>query len=157
MAQLNFDASTIDTTSHDPIKSGTYDAVITDSEIKANRANTGKGLNLTFEILSEGAAKGRKVWAWINFQHQNQDAQRIGQEELARVCKAVGVSQLTDSEQLHNIPLMITVDVDRNDATRNVIKAYKAKEGASGAAAVAGGTATLPANGSATGAAPWAR
>ena len=82
---------------------------------------------------------------------------RIGQEELARVCKAVGVSQLTDSEQLHNIPLMITVDVDRNDATRNVIKAYKAKEGASGAAAVAGGTATLPANGSATGAAPWAR
>ena len=29
---------------------------------------------------------------------------------------------------------MITVDVDRNDATRNVIKAYKAKEGASGAA-----------------------
>ena len=153
MAQLNFDASTIDTTSHDPIKSGTYEAVITDSEIKANRANTGKGLNLTFEILSEGTAKGRKVWAWINFQHQNQDAQRIGQEELARVCKAVGVSQLTDSEQLHNIPLMITVDVDRNDATRNVIKAYKAKE----AATVAGGTATLPANSSASGAAPWAR
>ena len=153
MAQLNFDASTIDTTSHDPIKSGTYEAVITDSEIKANRANKGKGLNLTFEILSEGAAKGRKVWAWINFQHQNQDAQRIGQEELARVCKAVGVSQLTDSEQLHNIPLMITVDVDRNDATRNVIKAYKAKE----AAAVAGTTSTATTTAAASGAAPWAR
>ena len=41
-----FDATSIDTTSHEPIKAGTYEAVITASEIKANRANTGKGLNL---------------------------------------------------------------------------------------------------------------
>ena len=156
MASLSFDATSIDTTSHEPIKAGTYEAVITASEIKANRANTGKGLNLTFEIISD-SAKGRKVWAWINFQHQKQEAQRIGQEELARVCKAVGVSQLTDSEQLHNIPLMITVDVDRNDATRNVIKAYKAKEGASGAAVVQTTTTATPTTAAATGAAPWAR
>ena len=69
-----FDATSIDTTSHEPIKAGTYEAVITASEIKANRANTGKGLNLTFEISSD-SAKGRKVWAWINFQHQKQEAQ----------------------------------------------------------------------------------
>ena len=156
MASLSFDATSIDTTSHEPIKAGTYEAVITASEIKANRANTGKGLNLTFEIISD-SAKGRKVWAWINFQHQKQEAQRIGQEELARVCKAVGVSQLTDSEQLHNIPLMITVDVDRNDATRNVIKAYKAKEGASGAAVAQTTTATATTTAAASGAAPWAR
>ena len=37
-----FDATSIDTTSHEPIKAGTYEAVITASEIKANRANTGK-------------------------------------------------------------------------------------------------------------------
>ena len=65
MASLSFDATSIDTTSHEPIKAGTYEAVITASEIKANRANTGKGLNLTFEIISDNA-KGRKVWAWIN-------------------------------------------------------------------------------------------
>ena len=73
MASLSFDATSIDTTSHEPIKAGTYEAVITASEIKANRANTGKGLNLTFEIISD-SAKGRKVWAWINFQHQKQEA-----------------------------------------------------------------------------------
>ena len=156
MASLSFDATSIDTTSHEPIKTGTYEAVITASEIKANRANTGKGLNLTFEIISD-SAKGRKVWAWINFQHQKQEAQRIGQEELARVCKAVGVAQLTDSEQLHNIPLMITVDVDRNDATRNVIKAYKAKEGASGAAVAQTTTTATTTTAAASGAAPWAR
>ena len=152
MATLSFDATSIDTTSHDPVKPGTYEAVITGSEVKLNRAATGKGLNLTFEIMSEGA-KGRKVWAWINFQHQNVEAQRIGQEELARVCKAVGVGQLTDTEQLHNIPLMITVDLDKSDPTRNVIKAYKAKDGAQSAAAAPAGTSAAPA----TGAAPWAR
>ena len=157
MASLSFDATSIDTTSHEPIKAGTYEAVITATEIKANRANTGKGLNLTFEIISDND-KGRKVWAWINFQHQKQEAQRIGQEELARVCKAVGVSQLTDSEQLHNIPLIITVDVDRNDATRNVIKAYKAKEsgGTSSVATAPAATATTT-TAAASGAAPWAR
>ena len=51
MASLSFDATSIDTTSHEPIKAGTYEAVITASEIKANRANTENGLNLTFEAV----------------------------------------------------------------------------------------------------------
>jgi len=155
MATINFNASAIDTTSHDSVPSGTYEAVITGSEIKPTRAGTGTGINLTFEILSEGA-KGRKVWEWINYQHPNQEAQRIGQETLAKVCKAVGISQLNETEQLHNIPLMITVGIDKNDATRNVIKGYAPKQAAQ--AAPAATPAATPATGAAaTGAAPWAR
>ena len=51
---------------------------------------------------------------------------------MAKICKAVGVSNLTATEQLHNIPLMITVALDKNDTTKNVVKSYKAK-GATGA------------------------
>ena len=148
MASLNFDASTIDTTSRDPIKPGTYEAVITESEIRATKSGNGKGINLTFEILSQ-EAKGRKVWAWINYQHPKQEAQRIGQEELARICKAVGVEKLQDTAQLHNLPLLITVALDKNDPTRNVIKGYKAK-----AAQPSGGGAQ---GASGSGDAPWAR
>ena len=32
-----------------------------------------------------------------------------------------------DTNQLHNLPLMVTVGVDRNDPTRNVVKKYAAK------------------------------
>ena len=107
------------------------------------------GINLTFEILSDGPAKGRKVFAWINYENQNAKAQQIGREELASLCKAVGVTELEDTVQLHNLPLVITVGVDRNDPTKNVVKAYKAK------AAQTQQPAQKPPQ--ASGAAPWAR
>ena len=68
-----------------------YEAVVTDSEMKATKNGLGMGINLTFEILSDGPAKGRKVFVWINYEHPKAEAQRIGREELASLCKAVGV------------------------------------------------------------------
>ena len=67
------------------------------------------------------------MFVWINYEHPKAEAQRIGREELASLCKAVGVANLTDTNQLHNLPLMVTVGVDRNDPTRNVVKKYAAK------------------------------
>ena len=149
MAQLKFNAGEVDTTPRDAIPSGTYEAVVTDSETRATKNGNGMGINLTFEILSDGPAKGRKVFAWINYENQNAKAQQIGREELASLCKAVGVTELEDTVQLHNLPLVITVGIDRNDPTKNVIKAYKAKAAQT----------QQPAQKSsqASGAAPWAR
>ena len=132
MAQLNFNAAAFQSPSFDALPPGVYEAVIAASEMRPTKAGNGVGINLTFEIISEGAGKGRKLWTWINYQNPNLVAQQIGQEELAKICKAVGVSNLTATEQLHNIPLMITVALDKNDTTKNVVKSYKAK-GATGA------------------------
>ena len=148
MAQINFNAAEIETTSRDAIPTGTYEAVVTDSEMRATKSGLGMGINLTFEILTEGPAKGRKVFSWINYEHPKVEAQRIGREELASLCKAVGVTELNDTAQLHNLPLMITVGIDRNDPTRNVVKKYAAK------AAPAPAAQKSP---QAAGAAPWAR
>ena len=145
MAQLNFNAAEIDTTSRDAIPSGTYEAVVSDSEMRPTKSGSGVGINLTFEILSEGPAKGRKVFVWINWEHPNQKAQQIGREELASLCKALGIASLTDTAQLHNVPLMITVGLDKSDPSRNVVKKYAAK------------AAPAAAKPQATGAAPWAR
>lgn len=149
MAQLNFNAAEIDTTSRDAIPSGTYEAVVTASEMRATKNGLGMGINLTFEIVSDGPAKGRKVFAWINYEHPKVEAQRIGREELASLCKAVGVVELDDTVQLHNLPLLITVALDKNDPTRNVIKAYKPKATQSAQAAKKSPQVA--------GAAPWAR
>ena len=151
MASLSFDATSVEITSRDPVPADVYEALITDSEIRATRTGNGKGINLTFEIVS-GPHKGRKVFAWINFQHPKAEVQRIGQEELARICKAVGIGRLEDTAQLHNLPMMITVGIDKDDKTRNVIKNYKAKETAPAQ------TAAAPASGAAaSGEAPWKR
>ena len=150
MAQLKFNAAEIDTTSRDAIPSGTYEAVVTASEMKATKNGLGMGINLTFEIISEGPAKGRKVFVWINYEHPKAEAQRIGREELASLCKAVGVANLTDTNQLHNLPLMVTVGVDRNDPTRNVVKKYVTKAAQQAAPAQASSAA-------ASGTPPWRR
>ena len=156
MAQLKFNAAEIDTTSRDAIPSGTYEAVVTDSEMRATKSGTGMGINLTFEILSEGPAKGRKVFAWINYENQRPEAQRIGREELASLCKAVGVTELNDTVQLHNLPLLITIGLDRNDPTRNVVKKYASRSG-NGQQGAASGTAAVSVPKTASGAAPWSR
>jgi len=158
MARLNFDATTIDVTAHDPIKPGTYEAVITETELRPTRNGEGKGINVTCEIVS-GEAKGRKVWEWINYQHPKAEAQRIGQETLAKICKAVGVARLEDTEQLHNIPLLVKVALDKTDATKNVVKDFLAKPKAA-AAAAAPAPSAAPAQSAAPAAGgddPWAR
>lgn len=150
MAQINFNAAEIETTSREPVAPGVYEAVVTESEMRPTKSGGGMGVNLTFEIISEGPAKSRRVWMWINYQHPNVEAQRIGQEELARLCKAVGIGNLEDTEQLHNIPLLITVGYDKADRTRNTIKAFASR-------GVAQQPAAQPAVSTGTGTAPWRR
>ena len=77
-------------------------------------------------------------------------------QKTATICKVVGIAQLNETEQLHNVPLMITVGFDRNDATRNVIRGYAAKSGAQ-AAPSAVPAASPAAVAAGAGAAPWAR
>ena len=157
MASINFNAAAVQPSSHEPVAPGTYEAVIVNSESQAMKSGNGMGFNFEFEIIS-GDHKGRKVFSWITFEHRTSpDAQRIGREQLSAICRAVGVTQLNDTTQLHNLPMMITVAIDKNDPSRNVIKAYKPK-GGTGAATPAPAAGGTQGNGTVTGgAAPWAR
>ena len=111
MAQLNFNADANMTNSYDLLPKGKYLAMVIYSEIKPNKARTGDLLKLTFEVI-DGAGKGRKVFESINIRHENKVAEKIGTEALNSLCLATGVMNLTDSEQLHNIPVMIDVVIE---------------------------------------------
>lgn len=145
-----FNAAEVQPSSFEAIPTGTYEAVISNSESRPMKSGNGMGFNLEFEIIS-GEYKGRKVFAWITFEHRTSpDAQRIGREQLSAICRAVGVTQLNDTAQLHNLPLLIVVALDKNDPTRNIIKGFKAvKSVGAGAAA----SQAAPQNQGA----PWAR
>lgn len=150
MASIMFNAAEVQPSSFEAIPTGTYEAVISNSESRPMKSGNGMGFNLEFEIIS-GECKGRKVFAWITFEHRTSpDAQRIGREQLSAICRAVGVTQLNDTAQLHNLPLLIVVALDKNDPTRNIIKSFKAvKSVGAGAAA----PQAAPQNQGA----PWAR
>jgi len=156
MATISFNAAEVQPTSFDALPPGSYEAVVSNSESRPMKSGNGMGFNFEFEIIS-GNFKGRKVFAWITFEHRTSpQAQQIGREQLSALCRAVGVTQLNDTVQLHNLPLMITLGIDKNDPTRNVVKAYKPKDGA--AAPAPASAAATPAGGTAAaGAAPWAR
>jgi len=111
MAQLNYTADANMATSYDLLPKGKYLAMVIYSEIKPNKARTGDLLKLTFEVI-DGQGKGRKVFESLNIRHQNKVAEKIGTEQLNALCLATGVLNLTDSEQLHNIPVMIDVVIE---------------------------------------------
>jgi hypothetical protein len=152
MADLNgFDASQVEPSKDlEPLPAGKYLAVITESEMKANKAGTGHYLQLTFEIL-DGPHKGRHLWARLNLGNPNATAVAIAQSELSAICRAVGVMRPGDSAELHDLPLVIHVQCrKRPDSGEivNEIKGYLPK------AAPAEPPAVKPA---APGAPPWKR
>jgi len=149
MAILSFNAADVQPSQHDLIPTGSYEAIITESEAKPMKSGQGTGINFTFQIVS-GPCSGRKLWQWVTYEHRSSpEAQRIGREQLSAICHAVGVLQLQDTAQLHNLPLIISVGIDKRDNTRNTINKYAAKAAATPAAST---TASAT-----SGAAPWAR
>lgn len=129
MAVFSFDATAvIPSESFDLIPAGDYKAIITESTLKPLKSGGGLGLALTFEVI-EGEFKGRKVWAHLNVQHSNPQAQNIAQRDLSAICHAVGVTKLTNTEALHSKPLGIKVKIKPEDgqyAAKNEIKGYVA-------------------------------
>lgn len=164
---FSFDATQVaPAASSDPIPAGNYAAMITESEIKPLKSGNGTAVRLTFQVL-DGEFKNRKVWANLNIQHTNAQAQAIAQQQLSAICHAVNVLKISNPAALHNKPMTIKVKVrpahDGYDAS-NDISGYSAINAASAApTAATNGTATArtaasaaPATPSAKAAPPWA-
>lgn len=148
MADLRgFDANQVEpSTAFDPIPAGKYLAVITDSEMKPNKAGTGHYLQLAFQVI-EGEFKGRFLWARLNLDNPNATAVQIARAELSAVCRAVGVLAPNDSADLHNLPLVIDVRCKKRPDTgeiTNEIKGYTKKESPTPPAAPATANTTPP-------------
>jgi hypothetical protein len=106
-----FDASQVEPSA--PIEllpPGNYVAQIVQSEMRQTKGGTGQLLWLEMEIL-EGPAKGRKLWDQLNLVNPNAQTVEIAQRTLSAICHATGRLQVSDSEQLHFTPMMVTVKV----------------------------------------------
>ena len=115
-----------------PIPAGKYVAQIKKSEFKATKAKTGHYLKLEFSII-DGEYKGRKLWENLNLDNPNPVAVEIANKTLNTICQACNKSGVQDSEELHGIPILITVKVNPASALHpasNSIKFYESIDAA---------------------------
>jgi hypothetical protein len=79
-------------TLYEPLPADWYKVVITDTEEKPTKAQTGSYLQLTIEVI-EGNHAGRKVFDRLNLKNPNSVAVQIAQSSLSSICRAVGVNE----------------------------------------------------------------
>lgn len=135
---LAFDATEIDPrTPFEVIPAGKYVAQMVASEIKPTRDGTSTYLWTEFEII-EGEYAGRKVWDRLCLWHANEQTRQIAQRNLSAICHATGKLRITSAEELHDIPLMLSVRVGKPSGeydASNEIRGYSAVSGAAPPAA----------------------
>jgi len=136
LSAYNFNAEEVEpSSSFDPIPAGWYQAIISNSEMKATRDGCGEYLSLTLQVI-EGNYENRLVFARLNLKNANETAVDIARKDLAAICRAVGVMSPQASEELHDKPLMIKVKV------RAAQGEYDASNDVAGYKGVEGGTAS---------------
>jgi len=142
-----FDAESVEPNEpRDPIPAGWYKAVIAASEEKPTKAQTGSYLQLSIEVI-EGEHAGRKVIDRLNLNNPNATAVEIAQRTLSSICRAVGVMQPRNSDDLHDKPMMVKVKVkpaDANYSASNEVDDYSRTEKAAAPAAASGGGSVPP-------------
>jgi len=128
-ANLNFDATQVEPDrGGEPLPAGDYMAIITNSEMKPNSKGTGEYLELTMQV-TDGPHAGRQAWDRLSLIHQNAQPVDIAQRKLSAICHAVGVLQVTQSEQLHNRPLKIRMKPRKDDPSQTEVASYKSANG----------------------------
>lgn len=108
------------------IPAGKYISQIIKSEFKATKAKTGHYLALQLKIV-EGDHKGKLLFEILNLDNPNPVAVEIANKTLNSICQACEKSGVEDSEELHGIPMELTVVLVPATAQRpasNDIKFY---------------------------------
>jgi hypothetical protein len=130
MAKLftTFDPTTVEPNdTFEPLPAGNYSVEVIESSLDPTKNGLGELLKLTLRVI-DGDYENRRVWGHITIRHQNEVAQRIGQQLLGALCNAAGVGPIEDTEDLHGIPIQakIIIEADKTGqyGPRNVVRGF---------------------------------
>ena len=93
---------------------GRHPVIIESSEVKANKANDGGYLQLNVKLI-DGPQTGTTGAYRLNLYHSNPQTAEIAHRQLSAICHCVGVFNVQDSAQLHNIPFIIEVGLQKGE------------------------------------------
>ena len=98
----------------DAIPAGTYLMVVSESEQKNAKTVPNKYLELTLEVI-DGMHQGRRVWVRLNLWNSSSSAVQIATKELGEIARACGIPKPGDSSKLHNIPILVSVAIAKEE------------------------------------------
>jgi hypothetical protein len=100
---------------------GRHPVVICASEIKGTKDNSGGFLQLDLRII-DGPQQGTVGAYRLNLYNSSQQAVDIANKQMSAVCHVTGVFNVTDSQQLHDIPFIVEVGPQKNDPQYTEVK-----------------------------------
>lgn len=107
----SFDATSVEpTTAQELLPAGKYRAQIVESEMRVTKNGMGQFLWLMLDII-EGDYKGRKIFDQLNLVNPNPTTVEIAQRTLSAICHATAKMHVSDSEELHLIPMTIQLKI----------------------------------------------
>jgi hypothetical protein len=92
---------------------GKHPVVIINSEVKATKNNDGGYLELELQIV-DGPQAGTTGPYRLNLYNANEKAKEIAHKQLSAICHCVGVYNIADSQQLHGIPFIVEVGLQKS-------------------------------------------
>lgn len=161
MAFLNetFEADQLpQSTQYSVLPAGWYSANITGAELKSTKAGNGQYIAVRYDITGP-AHQGRVVFGNLNIKNPNPKAEEIGRQQLGDIMRAIGLSKVTDTDQLIGGSLSIKLDIRKSEeyGDSNDVKGFKSITGSMPAMPAATAQADAPAPSAKTAAPPWAK
>lgn len=120
-----------------PLPAGWYSATINKAELKPTKDGTGQYIAIRYDITGP-THQGRVVFGNVNIRNKSEKAEEIGRAQLGDIMRALGLKQVSDTDQLVGGSLQIKLDVktDEQYGTRNEVKGFKASGDSMPASAV---------------------
>ena len=108
---------------------GDYQAVIVESEMKVPKSGGAPMLALTLKVQNDPEYNGNTLWDNLCIRHAKPEVVAIAKQRLKQIMDAVGLASISDSQQLHNRLLTVSVAVKPTDDGRlsNEVKGYSPK------------------------------
>ena len=112
---------------YEVVPAGWYVAQITDSEVKQTKSGTGSYIKIRYDIQGP-THSGRVIFGNLNVENANPAAEKIGRQQLGEIMRAIGLSVVTDTDQLLGTTMQIKVDIRESEqyGNSNEVKGWKA-------------------------------
>jgi hypothetical protein len=117
-----------------PLPAGWYSATINKASLEPTKDGTGQKIAMRYDITGP-THQGRVVFGNLNIKNKSAKAEEIGRAQLGDIMRALGLRQVSDTDQLVGGSLQIKLEIKEASeqyASRNEIKAYKAVSDAIG-------------------------
>jgi hypothetical protein len=113
-----------------PLPAGWYQTIINGADIKETKTGGGQYINVKYTVTGP-THEGRIVFGILNIKNASSVAETIGRQQLGELMRAIGLSQVQDTDELIGGQLSIKLDIRTQDGYEptNNIKGYKALEG----------------------------